>query len=404
MAGSARRRMRAALVLTAVLAAVDWAAPGTCFAQDEPLELHFFWTPGCGDCRVLRERTVLPLVEQHPEIDYHEYDLSEPASKEKLIEFFINYDVPEDYWMGSSVAFIGDLYYVSTREVEVKLPPAVEKLLEEGWEVPDEWRPADARSKLVEMFDRFGVPAVAAAGLADGVNPCALAALVFLLSLLSISGRTSNEILATGLLYAAGVFIAYFGVGFGIFRGIQALTGFELAAIVLYPAAALATLVLTMVTFRDYLRARRGSPEEISLRLPMPLVRAGHAVTRTLMRGRSFLLLAVVAGAAVSLLELFCTGQIYLPTLIYLSGRTDMLPRVLPMLGLYVLMFTLPVIALTVAVWAGVSSRKLQEWAREHTATSKLIMTVVFAMLTLALLAISLQGAWAELLPKGCCP
>ena len=379
-------------------------AAGACLAQDEPLQLHFFWTPGCGHCRELREYTVLPLVAKYQDrLDYHEYNLAEPESTERLVQFYINYGVPEQFWGGSSAAFVADLHYIGTSEVEKKLPLAVEKLLEEGWEVPEEWKPADARSRMVRVFDRFGVPAVAVAGLVDGVNPCALAALVFLLSLLSISGRSHHEVLATGLLFAAGVFIAYFGVGFGIFKGIQALKGFELAAQILYPLAALGTLILAILTFRDYRRAKAGSPEDISLKLPRSLQKAGHAVTRTLLRGRWFLLLAVVAGAAVSLLELFCTGQIYLPTLIYLSSRGKLLARVIPMLALYVTMFTLPVILLTVAVWGGVTSKRLQQWAREHTATSKLAMTVVFGLLTLALLAVSLQGAWGHLFPKDCC-
>jgi len=383
--------VRQRLILTlAAMACLAIAVPQECGAQDEPLELHFFWTPGCAPCREVRRDVVLPLVEKHAQIDYHEYNLADPDATEALVGFFISYGVPEDSWGGSSVAFIGDLCCIGTDEVESRLPPAVEKLLEQGWQVPDASKPTDVRSRIVELFDRFGVPAVAGAGLADGVNPCALAALVFLLSLLSISGRTGNEILATGLLFAGGVFIAYFGVGFGVFKGLQALRGYELAAQILYPLAALATLVLTMLTLRDYVCAKRGRPEQMSLKLPRPLLRAGHAVTRTLLRGRWFLALAVVAGAAVSLLEVFCTGQIYLPTLIYLSSRGKLVARVIPMLALYVAMFTLPVIVLTVAVWAGVSSQAIRNWAREHAATSKLLMAVVFAVLTLALVAASL--------------
>jgi len=376
--------------------------PAVTSAQDTPVQLHFFFTPGCSKCREVRRGVVLPLVQEHPEIDYHEHDLGSVENTELLVQFFINYSVPEDLWGGASAAFVGDVALVGTDEVGAKLPGAVESVLAEGGQAPEN-TPADARSRLVDIFDSFGAPAVAAAGLADGVNPCALAALIFLLSLLSISGRTSGEILATGLLFAAGVFIAYFGVGFGIFKGLQALTGFELAANILYPLAAVGTLVLTFVTFRDYRRAKQGSLGEMSLTLPKPLLRAGHAVTRVLMRGRWFLLLAIVAGVALSLLELFCTGQIYLPTLIYLSSRGKLLPKVVPMLALYVTMFTLPVIVLSFAVWGGVSSGRIRDWAREHTATSKLIMTVVFAMLTLALLAVSVQGAWMAMFPKSCC-
>lgn len=391
MVGGPGRRVMASGVMAGLLGLAILSS-ASCFAEEQGPELHFFYAPSCSDCRKIRRDVVHPLVDANPEIQFHEYSLSDPEATELLIEYYVNYGVPEERWGGNSAAFTGDLAFVGTEEVEEKLPRAAEKLLEQGGKGPDEWEPSDPRSRMEDIFDRFGVPAVAAAGLADGVNPCALAALVFLLSLLSISGRTSREILATGLLYAAGVFVAYFGAGFGIFKGLRALTGFELAARMLYPLAAVGTLVLTVLTFRDYLRARAGSPDAIAIKLPKPLLKAGHAVTRTLLRGRWFLVLAVVAGAAVSLLELFCTGQIYLPTLIYLSSQGELLGRVILMLALYVAMFTLPVIALTLAVWAGVSSERLRSWAREHTATSKLAMTVVFALLTVALIAVAMGG------------
>ncbi|NLO08224.1 MAG: hypothetical protein GX131_20555 [candidate division WS1 bacterium] len=393
------RMLRPALIALLALVAVSAASP----QSDEPLELHFFWTPGCSECREVREEVVLPLVEAYPRIAYHEHNLAEPDAMERLVQFFIRYGVPEDFWSGPTVAFVGVLYYIGTDEVAEKLPLAVEKLLVEGWEVPEDWKPDDARSRLVEFFDRFGASAIAAAGLADSINPCAIAALVFMLSLLSFAGRSSRAILATGLLFAAGVYAAYFGVGVGIFRGLEALRSFDLAAQILYPLAALGTLALTVLSLRDYLRARSGAPEEMVLKLPRPLLRASHAVTRTFVKGRWYLALAFAAGMTVALLELFCTGQLYLPTLIYISSMYNLRSRALSLLGLYVFMFTLPIIVLTVAVWAGVSSTTIRDWAREHTATSKLIMTVVFAILTLALLAIAIEGAWAAFLPRSCC-
>lgn len=384
---------------TVLLAGSSHAAPA---AADGSLALHYFYSPGCGACRVLRDEVMLPLLERYEQLEYHEHNLSEPGETERLVEFYLRYGVDERWWGGSSIVFVGDLHYTGSAEIEQKLPLAVEKLLDEGWVVPDDWKVSDSRTRLVEVFDRFGMPAVAAAGLIDGINPCAFAALVFLLAMLSMSGRSSRQILATGLLFAAGVYVAYFGVGFGIFRGLQALTNFDLAAGILYPAAALGTLVLAVLSFRDYRRARDGNPGEMSLRLPKPLLKASHAVTRTFVRSPAFLALAFFAGLVVALVELFCTGQIYLPVLIYLSGTGTRLAEVLPMLAIYVAMFTLPVVALTFAVWAGVSSQTLREWAQNHAATSKLLMTVVFAVLTVALIGVATQTTWSEWV-SNCC-
>jgi hypothetical protein len=39
-----------------------------------------------------------------------------------------------------------------------------------------------------------------------------------------------------------------------------------------------------------------------------------------------------------------------------------------------------------------VTSQTLQRWARRHAATSKLVMAIVFALLTVALVLVSLSG------------
>ncbi|MBD3291665.1 MAG: hypothetical protein GF393_01970, partial [Armatimonadia bacterium] len=105
----------------ASLAGLAIMSPAGCHAQEEPLELHFFYTPGCSDCRELRRDIVLPLVEANPRIDYHEYDLSEAEATETLIQYYVNYAVPEEYWGASSAAFLGDLAYAGTDEVTSKL-------------------------------------------------------------------------------------------------------------------------------------------------------------------------------------------------------------------------------------------------------------------------------------------
>jgi len=155
----------------------------------------------------------------------------------------------------------------------------------------------------------------------DGINPCAMATLIFLISYLSFAKRTPKEILATGLLFAAGIFVAYLGVGMGAFRALQELEGISTASKLLYPAMALGTFALAIYSFRDYLRAKAGNVAGMTLTLPKPLTRLSHRLVRSSAGPGAFLGFAFIAGLLISILELFCTGQIYLPTLMYVWGK-----------------------------------------------------------------------------------
>ncbi|MGC9318692.1 MAG: hypothetical protein ACP5KN_11745, partial [Armatimonadota bacterium] len=287
---------------------------------DMTLDIHLFHRPGCSRCKKV-ERMLRDLQREHPELRLHIHSVDKPENVELMAEFYDRYDVPEDEWVAYGAVFLGDRWWTSDAEIRAEVPATVASML--GKPVPPPPEPeagADGHERVMEVFERFGPLTVALAGLVDGVNPCALVTLVFLVSFLTMAGRGQGEILATGLLFAAGVFVAYLGVGLGLFRGLQELSGLTAASRLLYPLIAAGTLVLTALSFRDYLRARSGQPEEMTLRLPTGLHRVSHALVRRLLGGPAFLALAFAVGATVSLLELVCTGQIYLPTLVYVSS------------------------------------------------------------------------------------
>ncbi|MGF1655598.1 MAG: hypothetical protein ACFCU3_01325 [Verrucomicrobiales bacterium] len=54
---------------------------------------------------------------------------------------------------------------------------------------------------------------VVAAGLLDGLNPCAFATIIFLLSYLQVARKSGREILQIGVAYILGVFCTYFALG-----------------------------------------------------------------------------------------------------------------------------------------------------------------------------------------------
>lgn len=375
-------RLRAVALLLLCL------APAALAQDDAALTVHLFYSPSCPDCHAVRT-FIADVLSRHPEVKLQEYSLSDPHNIELMADFYDRYGVDEEQWGGSIAVFVGNRWWEQPDRLRAEFEQAIEQMTAAGPAAGEGG--GSAHDRLVALFERLGPVTVALAGLADGINPCALAALIFLISYLTFAGRSPREILATGLLFAAGVFAAYLGVGIGMFRGLQCLRGFELASKLLYPAMAVGTGVLTSLSVRDWLRARAGSARDMTLKLPRRLVGVSHSTIRRLVGSPAFLALAFVAGLAISLLELLCTGQIYLPTLMYIASTESLRGRALALLLVYVALFTLPVLVLTVAAYVGVTSERIAQWGKRHTAGAKLALAVVFGLLTIYLVAFSLD-------------
>lgn len=127
------------------------------------------------------------------------------------------------------------------------------------------------------------------------------------------------------------------------------------------------------------------------LKLPRTLSVAAHGVLRRINGGRGMVALALAAGVIISILELFCTGQIYLPTLMYMWSAGLVRARGLSYLVLYVAMFTLPIVLLTGAVYAGRSTTAIARLARERLASVKPATAGLFVLLGAYLTAVSLR-------------
>jgi len=351
------------------------------------LACHFFYSPTCVHCHPVRQ--LLGRIEsEHPGFRWEGHVLTDPANIELMTRYYAEYAVPEEKWSGTIAVFYGKRWWTDGDSVLAQLEGSL------GASSPRPVVDEDGKGSAAALrsaFERFSPLVVVGAGLLDGVNPCALASLIFLLSYLAASGRQRVQVLRIGLAFAAGVFLAYLAVGLGLLGAIRAVDRLSLASRLVYPALALLTLTLAVLSLADYRKACRGGERAIMLKLPRALTLANHGIIRRLPSHPAYAVAAFLIGAAVSILELFCTGQIYLPTLMYIWHSGVDKSRVLAYLILYAAMFTLPVVALTCGVYGGLSSRHLANWARERLAIAKLLTAAVFALLGTYLAVVSGQ-------------
>jgi len=241
-----------------------------------------------------------------------------------------------------------------------------------------------ASGTMVERFRALGPLTVVFAGLVDGLNPCAFATLIFLISYLTFTGRKRLEVIAVGGAFTLGVFLAYLGVGLGLYK-LLALLGDTLHTLSrwVYALTALMCVALAVVSFLDFLKARRGELGDMTLKLPESLRMRVNAVVRTGAQTRAFVSGAFVTGAIVSLIELACTGQIYLPTIIFVTSIPELRVQAIGYLLLYNLLFVLPLVIVFVLAYYGTTSFQFGRFLEKNAARVKLGAVVLFAALAL---------------------
>ncbi len=237
-----------------------------------------------------------------------------------------------------------------------------------------------ARQTLPLQYRRFGMLPFVLAGLLDGINPCAFATLVFLLSYLGMMGTRGRSLAGLWLAFALGVFLAYFAFGVLLLQALYLLDALPLVHRVLLAAMGAVCLGFACQSWRDHRALQRGDTRAVKLQLPLALKQQSHALIRRGVRAGLIYPASVLLGAAVSCLELACTGQVYVPALIYMMSVPGLRASGMTWLLAYDLMFVLPLLVLLALVLRGLSSQRLRALAEAQAARTKLALAVFFVL------------------------
>ncbi len=179
-----------------------------------------------------------------------------------------------------------------------------------------------------------------------------------------------------------GVFLAYLLIGLGLYK-ILDLMGSWLAILGrwVYALTAILCFGLAIFSFLDYLKARQGKIEDMSLNLPHALRLRINAIIRQGRSAEAYAAGAFATGLVISFLELACTGQIYLPTIIFVSSIPELRLRAIAFLVLYNVLFILPLVVVFILAYYGTTSKDLTNFLQRHAAAVKLGMVILFLSL-----------------------
>ena len=349
----------------------------------------FFYTHGCLHCEGVKAK-LREWASKFPDVRIGTFDMSTEENKRIGEVLFEIYRLPESERANIVKLYIGEDYLSGDEFRHEDFEKLVTKYQGKGapppWEKVTQEALKKGEENIIDRFKKFSLGGVLIAGLIDGLNPCAFATIVFLVSYLSFLGKQSKEILTYGIIFTFGVFIAYIIAGVGLMAGLRQLSGFPMITKGIYLVIALLAFVLGIVSFYDYILFRRGQMAKMKLQLPMALKKKIHGIIRIQTRSPKAGFIGTFAlGFVIAATEVVCTGQVYLPTIGYIMRVPELRVHAFLNLVLYNIMFIIPLVGIFIAAFFGVTSEKMAVRTKEHTGTVKLLTALLFIGLGLFL-------------------
>lgn len=333
--------------------------------NDQACILDFYYVPGCDQCRYIEQHTFpqirelfgdLVNIRKHNLYDANEY--AEMLKKRAVLNvkrddhvFFIvngkNYvgglkDIREDLIAEIENSISSGLILNPSGQLPAEKSPAykvmqpsvssratlrednfsgaLEFVRQRGWK-------GGGRAALDENNSfPYPIAVLLLAGFLDGINPCAFATIVFLVTSLLAGGGRREKLLFIGLGFCIAVFLTYFLLGLGLFQFFRlSYTRFWLGTLLNW-VLIVGLVVMAVISFHDaFLYRRTGRQDGIVMKLPRRITQLIHKLIRldlsssyyyngSLIRldlsnwhyfAGSFLL-----GCVVTILESICTGQL----------------------------------------------------------------------------------------------
>jgi len=362
------------------------------------VELAYFYQKGCPKCD--RASYLLKYIsKKYPHLNLKQIDLN-TADGKRLNETLSNrLHLPSEKRLIAPSIFIGEDHLspeeITDSRVEASIlkyestAPSLVRRTEsmKGELLPTPEESKKAEESIIERFKSFGVLAILLAGLIEGMNPCALATLIFFISYLTMVGRKRKEIFMAGMGFSASSFVTHLLLGFGILNFIQYFSFFPLFSRIVYLITFIFSLFLGIFSLYDYIQLKKGRPSKMRLQVPDFLKKKIHHIIRT--RSSEFegseetqlarlLIIAIFIGFIVTLLQSTCTSQVYLPTLLFVTNIPSLRGSAVFYLIIYNLIYILPLLVIFGIVYWGVTSEQLSFFIQKRASTIKLLTAIFF--------------------------
>ena len=357
--------------------------------QKPVLKLTFFGSATCDECMRIKEQLLLPAQQAgNGRLLVTLNDIETDSGLKELIRFEKSYGITSDaaqmlFFPDTFLSGFDDIMKFGGKMIDIRLAsvPVVNKSAE---------TPGDSIDLAGVLHDRainwgFFLGTLAT-GLADGVNPCAIATMIFLISFLATRKRARSEVLLIGLTYTITVYCTYLAMGLGLKGVLEHIRGYHVISSVIRWGAFAAAVTVAVLSFKDAIAFHRSkNTDQITLQLPKMVKLRIHKIISGNLSGRSLVIGAMITGFLVTLLEAICTGQMYIPYIVAMTQHSSLRLAGYLYLAFYNFLFVLPLLVVMVLAYFGLKWNDLAKQTQKRMVLLKVLLGLVMTGLAIYL-------------------
>tara|TARA_Y100000310_G_scaffold294185_1_gene324447 strand:+ start:539 stop:1615 length:1077 start_codon:yes stop_codon:yes gene_type:complete len=342
----------------------------------DQVDIVYFHGDGCPHCADFEEFLVSDLTSYNINpIGFEVYH--NDSNRELAVQMASEYG---ETFRGVPMIFVGESVFIGfSSKIGSEIQNAIDQcIIDDCCDSP--LAAIKKCSVIQEKKEQLTLFSVIALGVADSINPCAIAVLTMaLIALLIKNPKKKRKVLYGGLAFSSAVFITYMVYGLVIiqfFKGLDVY--FSSISIYVRIIFALLAILIGILNFKDAIRYKPGS---FATEMPIKI----RPLVKKLLNNITSSSGAFVIGIFVTLFLLPCTIGPYLVVGNILSG-IDWI-KSFPWLILYNLVFILPMLVVTLLVYFGFSRvEDVAGWKDKHIRMLHLVAGIALFVLGVAML------------------
>ena len=375
---------KASMLLLATFLAVSANQPAP-----PRLVLTFFGSPTCEECLEIKNTLLKPLEAQHEStLKIHFKNIEDEKDFTLLSAMEKGYKVSAS---SSQELFFPDTVLLGYDAIMKTGRALIENYLSH----PRKWAyhhaygdstidTVSSSNSIRERIGKFTFIGLFAAGFVDGINPCAIATMIFLISFLGTQERSRKDVLKIGLAFTGTVFVTYLSIGLGAFKIVSMFEKFYWISLGIRAFAVIVAVTVAILAIWDAIKYHKSrQTQDLKNQLPKSFKILIHKVIRGNLTSNKIVLGAIITGFLVTLLMGACTAKIYLPTIVLMTHHFGFRLLGWGLLLFYNFLFILPLLIVMISAAYGLKWNKLAKFTQNHLS----LMEVLLALVLFALAA-----------------
>lgn len=344
--------------------------------NNNSLDVYYFYSTTCSNCEKT-SKYIKKLEDKYDNIKIKKYNIYDKENENFLYAYDKAYGVEKKEYGLVPIVFVRDKYLLEYKNIENEL----EKYICSKTNIPTKnisYKKAEKNDEI-ESWKSINFIKVILAALVNGINPCSISMLLFLLILLN---NKSKSLLKMGLSFCAGKVVSSFLIGTILYKVLKYLSSYVIIDIVNLVFICL-FIFLAFVNIYDFIVVKHHEYGKMKAQLPTGFRKFNHSLMRNtinkFMKSKWILLACMALGAIVAFTEFLCSGQIYLSTIVSIihtnAGNTV---QGLIYLLLYCVVCILPLVFIIFLMSKGIKEIEVSTFFTEHLDLIKLLYAAVF--------------------------